>query len=54
VKVKRYFNEIKKKYAYINYFQSCIITFPQNHHALQYISANAAPVFEIHPLKISF
>jgi len=27
---KRYFNEIKNKYAYINYFQSCIIIFLQN------------------------
>jgi len=43
---KRYFNEIKKKkYAYINYFQGCIIIFLQNHHALQYTSANAALVF---------
>jgi len=48
---KRYFNEIKKKYAYINYFQSCIIIFLQNHHALQYTSANAALGFEIRPLK---
>jgi len=49
---KRNFNEInKKKYAYINYFQSCIIIFLQNHHALQYTSANAALVFEIRPLK---
>jgi len=45
---KRYFNG-KKKYAYINYFQSCMIIFVQNHHALQYPSANAALVFEIHP-----
>jgi len=37
----------KKKYAYISYFQSCIIIFGQNHHALQYTSANPAPVFEI-------
>jgi len=29
---KRYFNEIKKKYANINYFQSCIIILLQNHH----------------------
>jgi hypothetical protein len=43
---KRYFNEIKKKkYAYIIYFQSCIIIFLQNHHALQYTSTNAALVF---------
>ena len=41
---KRYFNEIKK-YAYINYFQSCTTIFLQNHHALQYTSANAALVF---------
>jgi len=46
---KRYFNEIKKKYAHINYFQSCINIFLQNHHALQYTSANAALVFEIRP-----
>ena len=36
------------KYAYINYFQNCIIIFLQNQHALQYTSANAALVFEIH------
>jgi hypothetical protein len=41
------FNEIKKKYAYINYFQGRIIIFLQNHHAPQYTSANAALVFEI-------
>jgi len=46
---KRYFNEIKKKYAYINYFQSSMIIFLQNHQALQYTSANAALVFEIRP-----
>jgi len=46
---KRYFNEIKNKYAYINYFQSCIIIFLQNQHALQYTSANAVLVFEIRP-----
>jgi hypothetical protein len=48
---KRYFNGIykKKKYAYINYFQSRIIIFLQNHHALQFTSANAAQVFEIRP-----
>ena len=47
---KRYFNEInKKKYAYINCFQSCIIIFLQNHQALQYTSTNAALVFEIRP-----
>ena len=34
--------KLKKKYAYINYFQSCIIIFLQNHHELQYTSANAA------------
>jgi len=39
----------KKKNAYINYFQSCIIIFLQNHHALQYTSANAALVIEICP-----
>jgi len=49
---KRYFNETKKKYAYINYFQSGIIIFLQNHQALQYIPAYAALVFEIRPLKI--
>ena len=49
---KRYFNDINMKYAYINYFQSCIIIFLQNHHALQYASSNAAPVFEIRPEKI--
>jgi len=50
---KRYFNEIKKnKYAYINYFQSCIIIFLQNHHALQYTSVNIALVSEIRPKKI--
>jgi len=43
---KRYFNEIKKKYAYINYFQSCIIIFLQNHQALQYTSNNAALVLK--------
>jgi hypothetical protein len=37
----------KKKYVYINYFKSCIIIFLQNHHALQYTSANATLVFEI-------
>ena len=37
--------------AYINYFQSCIIIFLQNHHALQYTSTNAALVFEICPKK---
>jgi len=42
---KGYFNEIKKKYAYINYFQSCIIIFLQNHQALQYTPAYAALVF---------
>jgi hypothetical protein len=46
---KRYFNETKKKYAYINYFQSGIIIFLQNHHTLQYTSAIAALVFEIRP-----
>jgi len=48
---KRYFNEIKKKkkYAYLNYFQSCIIIFPQNHDALKCTPANAAPVFEVRP-----
>ena len=35
----------KKKYAFINYFQNCIIIFLQNHHALQYNSANVALVF---------
>ena len=50
MKGKRYFNEIKEnKYAYINYFHSCIIIFLQNHDALQYTSANAALVFEIRP-----
>ena len=44
---KRYFNEIKKKYAYINYFQSCVIIFLQNSHALQYTSAKATLVFKI-------
>ena len=39
--------QLKKKYACINYFQSCINIFLQNHQALQYISANAALVFEI-------
>ena len=39
----------KKEIACINYFQSCIIIFLQNHHALQYTSANAALVFEIRP-----
>jgi len=48
---KRYFNEIKKKYTYINYFQNCVIIFLQNHHALQYTSANDALVFVIRPLK---
>ena len=33
----------------MNYFQSCIIIYLQNHHALQYISAKAALVFEICP-----
>jgi len=46
---KSYFHEIKKKYAYINYFQICIIIFIHNHHALQYTSANTALVFEIRP-----
>ena len=47
---KRYFNGIKKnKYAYISYIQSSIIIFLQNYHALQYISANGALVFEIRP-----
>jgi len=41
--------QLKKKYACINYFQSCINIFLQNHQALQYISANAALVFEIRP-----
>ena len=42
------FNETKKKrkkekkYAYINYFQSCTVVLLQNHEALQYTSANAA------------
>jgi len=49
---KRYFNDIQKKYAYNNYFQSGIIIFLQNHHTFQYTSANAALVFEIRPLKI--
>ena len=44
---KRCFNGIKKKCGYINYFKSCIIIFLQNHHALQYTSANAALVFQI-------
>jgi len=39
-------------YAYVSYFQSCIIIFLQNHHALQYTSANAALVSEIHPLRV--
>ena len=39
----------KKKYTYINYFQSCIIFFLHNQHALQYTSTNAALVFEICP-----
>jgi len=30
---KKYFNDTKKKYAYVSYFQSCIIIFLQNHHA---------------------
>jgi len=51
MKGKRYFNEKKKNYAYINYFQSCIIIFLQNHHALQYTSANAALLFETRHLK---
>ena len=38
-----------KKNAYINYFQSCIIIFLQNHHTLQYTSANAVLDFEIRP-----
>jgi len=46
---KRYFNEIEKKYAYINYFKSCLIIFLQNHHALQYTSAKAALVIETRP-----
>ena len=33
----------------MNYFQSCIIIYLQNHHALQYISTKAALVFEIRP-----
>jgi hypothetical protein len=33
------------------HFQSCIIIFLQNHHALQCTSANAAPVFETRPYK---
>jgi len=41
--------KLKKKYAYDNYFQNYIIIFLQNHHALQYTSANAALVFEIRP-----
>jgi len=50
MKGKRHFNEIKKKYAYINYFQSFIITFLQNHYTLQYTSANAAlDFFKIRP-----
>ena len=39
----------KKKYAYINYFQNCVIIFLQNYLALQYTSAIAALVFEIRP-----
>ena len=42
---------MKKKYAYVNYFQSCIIIFLYNHHARQYTSVNAALVFEIRPSK---
>jgi len=37
----------KKKYGYINYFQSCVIIFLHNHQALQYTSANADLVYEI-------
>jgi len=49
---KRHFNEIKiNKYAYISYFETCVIIFLQNHHALQYTSPNASLVFEIRPLK---
>jgi len=44
--------KLKKKYVYINNFQSSIIIFPQNHHVLQHTSANAAPVFEIRPLRV--
>ena len=39
----------KMKYSYIIPFQSFIIIFPQNHHAPQYTSANAALVFEVRP-----
>jgi len=45
---KRYFNEIKKEIC-LHYFQSSIIIFLQNHHALQYTSTNAALAFEIRP-----
>ena len=41
--------KLKMKYAYISNSQSCIIIFLQNHHALQYTSANAALVLEILP-----
>ena len=37
------------KYAYINYFQSYVIIFLQNHQELQYTFANAALVFEVRP-----
>ena len=47
-----YFNEIKKKYTYVNYFQSWTIIILKNHHAFQYTSANAALVFLNMSLKI--
>ena len=45
-------NKIKNKYAYINYFQSFIIIFLQNRHALQYTSANTAQRFETNNFQI--
>jgi len=40
MKGKRYFNKIKKKkYAYINYFQSSIIIFLQNHRIYKILNA---------------
>jgi hypothetical protein len=46
---KRYFNEIKKEISLHQLFSNLHNYFPTKSPALQYISANAALVFEICP-----
>jgi len=46
---KRYFNEIKKEICLHQLFSKLHNYFSTESPALQYTSANAAPVFEIRP-----